>query len=208
MQFFPNIEYNKAKRKKFWVLMIVAMLALFGLLTVFIINDPKSVMTITVGMFILFLLILLPSVLKSYPIKNKPVIEVGEKQIIYNEKYVVELKDIIGFKLNVFHPCTSRIPTEIEDELTEVGKNLDQEIRFGYVDLVIRGQKKEETLYGTVIDCVGAAQALVDFGVKDYVCYVSWKKHVIKPDYKFIRRVNDEESVVNLSKKNRRKQLI
>ena len=208
MQFFPNTEYNKAKRKKFWVLMIVAMLALFGLLTVCLINDPKSAFTVTVAFFILFLLILLPSVLKSYPVNGKPVIEVGEKQVIYNGKYVVELKDIVGFKLNVFHPCASRIPTEIEDELTEVGKKLDEEIRFGYVDLVIKGEKKEETLYGTVLDCVGAAQALIDFGVKEYVCFVSWKKHVITPAYKFIRKVSDEENVINVSKKNRRKQLL
>lgn len=206
MQFFPNIEYNKAKRKKAYILGFASLVLTLLMFTMFL--QINTSVAITVGILFLFILILLPSIIKSYPVKLNPVIEVGEKQVVYNGKYAVELKDIVGFKLNVFHVSNSRIPTEIEDELIEVGKNLDKEVRFGYVDLIIRGQKKEETLYGTVLDCVSAAQALVDFGVKEYVCYVSCKKHAIVSDFKFIKKVKTEDDVVNLSKKDRRKQLI
>ena len=206
MQFFPNIEYNKAKRKKVYVLGFASLVLTLLMFASFL--QINTSVAITAGLLFLFVLIIMPSVIKSYPVKAKPVIEVGEKQIIYNGKYVVELKDIIGFKLNVFHPCASRIPTEIIDELTEVGKNLDQEIRFGYVDLIIKGEKKEETLYGTVLDCVGAAQALIDFGVKDYVCFVSHKKQVITPSYRFKKTLTEEEKNLNISKKQRRKQLL
>ena len=206
MQFFPNIEYNKAKRKKAYILGFASIFLLLIMFASFL--QINTSVAITVGILFLFVIILLPSIIKSYPIKKKPVIEVGEKQIIYNGKYVVELKDIVGFKLNVFHPCSSRISVEIEDELNEVSKNLDKEIRFGYVDLVIKGQKKEETLFGTVLDCVGAAQALVDFGVKEYVCYVSWKKHTIVSNFKFRKTVTEQDNVINISKKKRRKQLL
>ncbi len=208
MEFYPDIAYNKAKRRKFFILFAITMVCMLGLLSIMIVNDPKS-LTVFLFMFvILVLLILLPSVLKSYPVNGKPIIEIGDKQIIYHGKYVVELKDIVGFKCNVLHPCTSRIPAEMIDELTEVGNHLTEEIRFGDVDLIIKGEKKNETLYATVIDCVGAAQALVDFGVKDYTLYVYYKKQVIDPKYKFTRTLKDDEKIDKLSKKERIKQLL
>ncbi len=208
MNFYPDIAYNKSKRRRFYILFAITMVCMLGLLSIFIINDPKSLTVFFLMFIVLVLLLLLPSVLKSYPINGKPMIEIGDKQIIYNGKYVVELKDIVGFKCNVLHPCASRIPAEMIDELTEVGKNLTEEIRFGDVDLIIKGQKKNETLYATVVDCVGAAQALVDFGVKDYTLYVYYKKQVIDPKHKFTKTLKEDEKIDKLSKKDRIKQLL
>ena len=208
MKFYPNIAYNKSKRRKFFVLFLIAMICMLGLLSIVIVNDPTSLTAFLLMFIVLILLLLLPSVFKSYPTNGKPIIEIGEKQIIYNGKYVVELKDIVGFKCNVLHPCASRIPSEMIDELTDVGKHLTDEVRFGDVDLVIRGQKKDEMLYATVMDCVGAAQALIDFGVKEYTCYVYYKKQVVNAGYKFTKTLKDDEKIDRLSKKDRIKQLL
>ena len=52
--------------------------------------------------------------------------------------------------------------------------DLEDDEYFGDVDIIIKGKNKEETLYSTVMDCIGALQALVDMGVKDYESLVDF----------------------------------
>ena len=210
-EFYPNIEYNKSKRRKFIVYFIIAMILLGGLLSVYIINDPKSLLTWVVAFFILALIALLPGVLRVYTTKNIPLLHIDDKTVTFGRKRTVELKDIVKAKVNVMVVTTSRLQPEIEEELKYVAANLEDDEYFGDVDIIIKGKNKEETLYSTVMDCVGALQALVDMGVKDYEINVFSGKYRVKSNYKLYKTKPDQPKDgdgIKLSKKDRIKQLL
>ncbi len=208
--FYPNVKYNKSKRRKFLIYFFVTMFLLGGLLTVFIINNPRQFSVVLIGGGMVIICLLLPGVLKAYPTKPKAILEIDEKTITYGGKYTVGLSDIIKAKINVSVDTVSRSKAEILDELNYVAKNLEEEEYFGDVDLIIKGKKKEERLYSTVMDCVGALQALVDFGVKEYEINVFSGKFAVKSNYKFYKTKDQEEvkDGVGLSRKERIKQLL
>lgn len=209
--FYPNKEYNKKKKRKFFIYYAITMLCLGGLLSVYLVNDPKSFMVWLLALGAIMFTILLPGVIKAYPTKDIPIIEIDDKTITYGGKHKVELQDIVSAKVNVLAPTTSRLKPEIEEELKYVAANLEDDEYFGDVDLIIKGKKKNEQLYATVMDCIGALQALVDFGVKDYQINVFSGKVTVKSNYKFYKSKQDKEQNdknINLSKKDRIKQLL
>ena len=118
-------------------------------------------------------------------------------------------RSIIKAKVNVMVQTTSKYKAEIEEELKYVAENLEDDEYFGDVDLIIKGDKKEEQLYATVMDCVGALQALIDFGVKEYEINVFSGKYNLKSNYKLYKtQSSGDDSLNKLSKKDRIKQLL
>lgn len=206
--FYPNIEYNKKQRVKFFVLAAIALFFLLGTIVTFSIVDPKnkSVFLIAFGLIIVVGLTIM--VLKAYPTKNIPIIQIDEKYVYYGKNTKVELSDIVKVKVNVMVPTNSRLKPEIEAELKAVANNLEMDEFFGDVDLVVNGKKGEETLYASVLDCVGALQALVDFGVKNYEINVFSGKVVVKSDYKIYKNYNNQENGIGISRKERFRQLL
>ena len=206
--FYPNIEYNKKQRVKCLVLAAIALFFLLGTIATFSIVDPKnkSVFLIAFGLIIVVGLTIM--VLKAYPTKNIPIIQIDEKYVYYGKNTKVELSDIVKVKVNVMVPTNSRLKPEIEAELKAVANNLEMDEFFGDVDLVVNGKKGEETLYASVLDCVGALQALVDFGVKNYEINVFSGKVVVKSDYKIYKNYNNQENGIGISRKERFRQLL
>ena len=207
--FYPNVQYNKGKKRKFLILYAITMILLGGLFSVYFIQDPKGLFTWLVAFGAIMFTMLIPGVLRAYPTKGLPIIEIDEKTITYGGKIKVELKDVVKAKINVMVETTSKYKAEIEEELKYVAENLEDDEYFGDVDLIIKGEKKEETLYATVMDCVGALQALVDFGVKEYEINVFSGKVSIKSNYQLYKsKSTDGDSIDKLSKKDRIKQLL
>ena len=59
------------------------------------------------------------------------------------------------------------------------------------------------------MDCVGALQALIDFGVKEYEINVFSGKYNVKSNYKLYKtQSTDNDGIEKLSKKDRIKQLL
>ena len=78
--------------------------------------------------------------------------------------------------------------------------------QLGNCDITFKAGRKEEVLYTTVNDVVGALQALVNFGVRKYKLAFAYKKAYEVSNYKFFKETPDV--VENVSKKERLKQLI
>lgn len=207
--FYPNVQYNKSKKRKFLILYAVTMILLAGLFSIYFLQDPKGLFTWIVALGAIMFTMLLPGVMRAYPTKEVALIEIDDKTIVYGGKLKAELKDIIKAKVNVMVQTTSKNKAEIEEELKYVANNLEDDEYFGDVDLIIKGEKKEEQLYATVMDCVGALQALIDFGVKEYEINVFSGKYNVKSNYKLYKtQSNGDDSLNKLSKKDRIKQLL
>ena len=209
-EFYPNIAYNKEKRKKFFIFFILTIIMLAALFSVCVIAKPESFITWLVLLGIMLCCLLVPGVMRAYPVKNVPIIQISNKTITYSGKYSVELKDVKSVRVNVMVDVISKIKPEIEEHLKYVANHLEEEEFFGDVDLVVKTKNgKDEKVYATVMDCVGALQALVDFGVKEYEINVFSGKIAVTSNYKIYKsKTEDSEQGIKLSKKERIKQLL
>ncbi len=204
-EFFPNVEYNKSKRKKFLLFFILTVLVFASLTALFAIK--KNLMLVMIlGFIVLMLLILLPRVLGNYPTKSAPVIAVDKKEIIVNGASVLKLSDIIEVNCTVIFQPESKFQDEIAEEIKKAAENPTETEYLGNCDITFKAGRKEEVLYTTVNDVVGALQALVNFGVRKYKLAFAYKKAYEVSNYKFFKETPDV--VENVSKKERLKQLI
>ena len=183
---------------------------LAGLFTISVTLKPKSFVTWVTLLGIMLSALLVPGVIKAYPVKNLPIVEISDKAITYNGKYSVELKHVKSVRINVLVETFSKLKPEIEEHLKYVADHLEDEEFFGDVDLIVLDKKgQEEKLYATVMDCVGALQALIDFGVKEYEINVFSGKVAVKSNYKLYKtKPSGTDSDIKLSMKERIKQLL
>lgn len=202
--FYPNIAYNKSKRRKFLIFFILTALVFASLTALFAIK--KNVMLVMIaGFVVLLLLLLFPKVLGMYPTKEIPLISIDKKELVVNG-ITLRLSDIISVNCNAHFQASSRESAEIAKELKAACDNPTEFLYLGDCDITIKGKRKEEVVYTTINDVVGALQALVNFGVKKYTLAFSYKKFYEISNYKFVRETTD--TMENVSKKERMKQLI
>ena len=62
--FYPNVQYNKGKKRKFLILYLVTMVLLAGLFSIYFIQDPKGIFTWMVALGAIMFTVLLPLVIK------------------------------------------------------------------------------------------------------------------------------------------------
>lgn len=202
--FYPNIAYNKSKRRKFLIFFILVALVFASLTALFAIK--KNVMLVMIaGFVVLLLLLLFPKVLGMYPTKEIPLISIDKKELVVNGM-TLRLSDIISVNCNAHFQASSIESAEIAKELKAACDNPTEFLYVGDCDITIKGKRKEEVVYTTINDVVGALQALVNFGVKKYTLAFSYKKFYEISNYKFVRETTD--TMENVSKKERMKQLI
>lgn len=202
--FYPNVAYNKSKRRKFLIFFILVALVFASLTALFAIK--KNVMLVMIaGFVVLLILLLFPKVLGMYPTKEIPLISIDKKELVVNGMSL-KLSDIISVNCNAHFQASSIESEEIAKELKAACDNPTEFLYVGDCDITIKGKRKEEVVYTTVNDVVGALQALVNFGVKRYTLAFSYKKFYEISNYKFVRETTD--TMENVSKKERMKQLI
>lgn len=202
--FYPNVAYNKSKRRKFLIFFILVALVFASLTALFAIK--KNVMLVMIaGFVVLLILLLFPKVLGMYPTKEIPLISIDKKELVVNGM-ALKLSDIISVNCNAHFQASSIESEEIAKELKAACDNPTEFLYVGDCDITIKGKRKEEVVYTTINDVVGALQALVNFGVKRYTLAFSYKKFYEISNYKFVRETTD--TMENVSKKERMKQLI
>ena len=207
-QFFINKEYNKGKRKKAIILFILLMIALFFTTIVFLVSG-KMLGVFLIVMVGLMACLFFPPILKSYPITDMPMWDIGEKEVSFGTNFKLKLTDIISVDVRVDYYSESKDPNVIKEELEHASKNPLATKYFGTFDVHVQGKKKEEVCYSMIEDNVGALQALVDFGVKKYNLTFYCKKQLVVSQYKFKKNnTSVGGDLSELSQKDRRKQLI
>lgn len=210
-QFFPDIEYNKAKRKKYFILLALGIVLLGGTAVTFFILK-QTMIALMVLVFAVIALTTLPSALSSYPVKNEPLIEVdGTKVKLYNGKIELKASEILSVSVLIDVPKTTGLSTKEEkaNYLKCCASKKPTEPITGACDVTVKDDKgKEEVRYNIVRDCVGALEALLKAGVKKYRLVYCLDKLSVAATYSLDGNSLKDNALKELSEKERMMQLL
>lgn len=211
-KFYPNIPYNKSKRTKFFTLMGLLIVSM-GLVAGLMVSLKQIPFAVIFGVLALMFLVLIPSALKSHPIKpDVPEIVVNGKDITLQNKTFKSV-DIDKVLVTITLSPISKIDSENKQYVLDMASTHPQEPMLGSVDVYLKKSPKikrsEEVIYTTVDDCIGAATAIVNAGVKHYGIFFNLKKTTEKAKFTLQKTVEEKhESLSDVSKRDRLKQLI
>lgn len=168
-QFFPDIVYNKAKRKRYFLLLALGALLLSGTAVAFFILK-QTMIAVLVLVFFVIAATTIPSALASYPVKEEPIIEVdGSKIRLNGGKEELRASEILSVSVLVEVPKIKGTKEEKLAFLKGVASNKPTEKVTGACDLTVPDAKgKADVRYNIVYDCVGCLDALLEAGVKKY----------------------------------------
>ena len=210
-QFFPNTDYNKAKRKKYFILLALGIVLLGGTAVTFFILK-QTMIALMVLVFAVVALTTLPSALSSYPVKREPLIEVdGTKVRLYNGKAEVKASEILAVSVLIDVPKIKSLSTKDEKAqyLRECASKKPTEPITGACDITVKDAKgKDETKYNIVEDCVGALEALLGAGAKKYRLVYCLDKLSVAATYPLNGNSSDGNALKELSEKDRMMQLL
>lgn len=206
--YYANKDYNRKKRSSGLTMSILLIVLTLGMASVFVIAKDYMIAGIF-GIITLLPIFTIPATFKSYPVYDKPLVQITEKDVTVFDK-TVKFKDIIKIKVIIELP-TSRLDSENKKLLEEMKDVKPENIYYGNFDVVYRKPDgKVDTLYSHVEDVVEALETLVNYGFKDYeLSYAIKKQNVISTyDFRGDYLKQKQEQQNNLSKKQKHKQLI
>ena len=183
-EFYPDYEYNREKRKKYFTLLILACVLMGGVGVTFIILDNLMIGLISLGVLVIGL-VTLPSALSNYPLKKQPLIEVGDGKVKLYGKEEYSVKDVLIASVMIDVPNVKGTKEEKVKFLNEIASTKPSEPVTGACDVLVKDAKgKEITKYNIVADSIGALQALLEAGVKQYRVIYAMKNLSVKAKYR------------------------
>lgn len=210
-EFYPNIRFNKAKRIKYMTLYsLLLVIAGGGALACFLSgNQLLSSMGIFCIFFALIFAILIPSVITGNPVKPGPVISIDSGKVVVNQKDEIKISDITKVSISIEVPKQGESKVEMLKNLKQVAAIRPTEPVFGTCDIFFRGKKgKEDARYNYVEDCLGALEALVEAGVKQYRIIYSMKRVSCLASYQINLAPSGNNNYDALSERDRMDQLL
>lgn len=210
-KYYPNIEFNRAKRNKYFVLLSLFIVCM-GLFVGTMIYLKSYVFAVFCGVIVILMFTLIPTMMKSHPVKpDVPELVVNGKDITAQGK---ELKaaDIERVVVTVNVAPISKLDSENKEYLKELAKQFPEEPVFGNLDIELKPglkAKKGETIFLTIDNCMDALVSLVGAGVKHYAIGYSLKKHYESAQFSITKNeIKKQPSLSEISQKERMKQLI
>lgn len=208
--FYPNVLYNRSERRRFYTL-IILLFACMGLVAGLMVQLGQYPFAIVFGVIAILALLLIPSAVKSHPIKaDVPLITVDNKEIIVQDKKV-NPHDIETVLVTVLLAPISKIASENKEYVKQMASILPEDMMTGNVDIHLKNgvaKKSEQVIYTTVEDSIGALTALVGAGVKHYKIIFNLKKINEVANFSITKAQVKKVSLTDVSEKDRRKQLI
>ena len=209
-KFYPNIEFNKSKRKKFFMLLILLVVTM-GLAVGLFVSMGQWMFALMFALILGIMLFLIPSTLKTHPVKpDVAQITVCNKQITAGEK-TFTAQEVQSVSVNVMLAPVSKLDSENKEYVAKMIKKYPEEECFGNVDILLKASptvKKGEVIYTTVDDCLGALTALVAAGVKHYSIVFSLNKITEKAQFSITKEETKKQTLTDISSKDRMKQLL
>lgn len=209
--YYPNVEYNRSRRNKFYVTLALLVLCM-GLAIGAMIAISQIFFALFFLVIIILMFTLIPSVIREYPVKTGvPALTVKNK-VIYCQTKELVAADIEKVVVNVPVAPVSKLDSENKEYLKQFSAKYPDEKVFGTLDIFLKANtknKKGETLYLSIEDCLGALTTLVAIGVKHYEIGFSLKKFFEPAKFSITKNETQKQNKLNdLSQKDRLKQLI
>lgn len=210
LKFYPNLQFNRANRKKFFTLLIL-LVACMGLVIGLMVSIKQYMFAITFAMILLIVLFLIPSAIKAHPVKaGVPLITVRGREIeVQGTTY--HAQDIEHLAVTVLLNPVSKLDSENREYVKQMASKHPEEIMTGNVDISIKkslAKKGQTTIYTTVEDCLGACSAILGAGVKHYTVVFNLKKINERAQFNIAKTEVKKPTLADVSEKDRRKQLI
>ena len=209
-EFYPDIVYNKGKRKFYFLMLALAVLLIGGVGAAFFVLGQTLIAVVVLVFVLVVAVTTLPSTLLNYPVKNKPLIEVGDGKLRLYGKEEYKMNSVLVASVMIDVPPVKGTKQEKLEYLTKLAAKRPTEPVTGACDVLVKDEKgKEVTKYNIVDDCIGALQALIDAGVKQYRIIYSMKKLSVKARYRIVpSSQKSEEKSGELTEKDKMMQLI
>lgn len=211
--YYPNIEYNKTRRRRFWLFYILLVIVTLGTLSMFLAMDNGNQWYFSLIMvaFLILGTILIPGVLRDHPTKQKPVLVVKENELIVMGK-PVKKENISRVKAIIF---VGSVGDAIKNKafLEEIKGKRPMPNMLGSIEIVERyEEKKVRSLIVNIVDVTEAfTDLLKQYKVHSTLGYSLNKLYVGSTfNVKELMEEKEEKTVPNsqLSDKQKRKQLI
>ncbi len=208
--FYPNVEYNKANRRKFFTMMILLMASL-GVVIGLMVSINQMIFAVMFGVILLVTLFLIPSAIKSHPVKaDVPVFTVKGREITVQDR-TYSVKDIEFVSVTAMLFPVSKLTDENKAYVESMAEKYPEEKLIGNVDIRLKkglAKKGQDVIYTTCDDCLGACAALVGAGVKHYGIVFNLKKINVPAKFSITKVETKKQTLGDVSEKERRKQLI
>ena len=209
ISFYADVEYNKSRRVRYIVLLVLLFLVM-GLMIGTFVASKQWMFVIVLGAVLLIMASLIPTVLKNYPVKSDAVLTLVGREVFVQGK-TLRTTDIEKVIVNVEVGAVSKNKDENKEFLKQVASAFPEEKLLGTVDLVLKSGpkvKKGETIYMTLSDSIGAVVALVNAGVKHYARGFSLKKFYEPAAFSITKTEKQKAKLTDVSAKERRRQII
>jgi len=209
-EFYPDIVYNKGKRRLYFGMLALAVLLIGGVGAAFFVLGQTPIAIIVLVFVVVIAVTTLPSTLMNYPVKKTPLLEVGEGKIRLYGKEEYKMNSVLVASVMIDVPQIKGTKTEKLAYLNKIASKKPTEPVTGACDVLVKDAKgKEVTKYNIVEDSIGALQALLDAGVKQYRIIYSMKKLSVKAKYRVApTSTSGEKKPDGLSEKDKMMQLL
>ena len=203
-----NLLYNSTKKRNGIILCILLFLSIGGMMSVFIVKNNMDFVLMT-GAFILFPIILFPSIFQMYPTDGRTILTITDKDVTIG-KDTVKLKDIVKFQVIIELPV-SKLDSENQALLEKMKYEKLEDEWYGNLDIMVKDENgKKKMLYSHIDNVVDAMLTLIKLGIKNYELSYSLKKNKVVSEYDYRKDVLKEidDSYNAISKKEKKKQLL
>lgn len=206
--FYADLEYNRQKRRSAITLSALLIVVMIGTASIFMVKQDW-IFSLTFLVATLLPILLIPQAFKNYPISEKPIFIVGDKEITVMDK-TISIKDISSFRSTITLPA-SKLDSENVKTLEEYRNVRPHEDFDGDLDIFYVDEKgKKQVMFSHIQNVVLAHEALIDMGIKKYSMIFSVKKNTVKSEFDFKSHISNERQKENAqtSKKSKTKQLL
>ena len=206
--FYSDIAYNREKRRSSVILNSLLVVVALGTASIFVLNKDWLFMGIFIAVSLLPIA-LIPISFKNYPIHDKPVITVTDKEITVMDQ-TVKIKNITKIKVLIeLPPCKD--DRESIKQLEEIKYIHPGYEVYGNLDMFYIGEDgKKKIAYSHVLNVIEALENMLYVGVKNYSVTYCAKKNTTLSEFDFKSVVNNKKQVKNakITKKQKTKGLI
>ena len=209
-EFYPNLEYNRAKRRSYFALLMLGLFFLGGTAATFFVMK-QAMIGLIIGILAIVALSTVPSALTNYPVKNNALIKVEKNKITLYGKEEYKVSDVLAVSVLIDVPQIRGTKEHKMEYLKKIASTKPTQPVVGTCDLLVKDSKgKEVTKYNIIADSIGGLEALLSCGVKKYRLVYYMKKLSMPARYGLNIENNEVEKndLASLDEKDKLMQLL